>query len=441
MNEATIAAIATPPGRGGIGIIRISGTKTKKIAQAVLGNLPPPRYAFHCNFLGNDGHILDQGLALYFPAPHSFTGEDVLELQGHGGPVILDAILKRLISLGATLAQPGEFSQRAFLNGKIDLSQAEAIADLIDAASLQAAQSALRSLQGEFSQQIHQLVAELTQLRTYIEAAIDFSDEDLNFLTHPHINQTLETLLTQLNLIEASAKQGVLLRDGANLVLAGSPNVGKSSLLNRLSGEETAIVTDIPGTTRDLLRIPIQIDGIPLHIIDTAGLRESSDPVEQEGIKRAQHAISTADFVLVVTAVGSESTNIPAAIPTHKLIHITNKIDLISSPPQITRHPDGHWEIQLSAKTGAGLELLRQHLKTSLGFTATTESTFSARRRHLTALAAARQHIEQGRMQCHHAELLAEELRLAQNTLAEITGEFRTDDLLGEIFSQFCVGK
>ncbi len=442
--DRTIAAIATPQGRGGIGIIRISGAKVSAIATALLGKLPPPRYAHHSRFVGEDGTAIDEGLVLYFPAPHSFTGEDVLELQGHGGPIILDALLKRAVMLGAELARPGEFSERAFLNGKMDLAQAEAVADLIDAASLQAAQSALRSLQGEFSARIVQLVAELTQLRMVVEAAIDFPEEEVDFLADSVLLLRVENVLAQLHDITANAQQGVLLREGATIVLAGCPNVGKSSLLNRLSGEETAIVTEIPGTTRDLLKTQIQIDGLPLHIIDTAGLRDSADVVEQEGIRRAQQAINNADLVLLLLAPESPIPIFSQPVPAQKLIRILNKIDLIDQLPQVTEHPDGHWEIAISAKTGAGIDLLRQHLKMRVGYQNHGEGIFSARRRHLQALETAGKHMQQGLQQLQEyqaGELLAEELRLAQNALAEITGQFLPDDLLAKIFSEFCIGK
>jgi len=303
----TIAAIATAPGRGGIGIVRVSGPQTKKIAEGIIGNLPKPRVAEYVNFLNTAGEIIDQGIALYFPNPHSFTGEDVLELQGHGGPIILDCLLQRILQLGARLARPGEFSERAFLNDKLDLTQAEAIADLINAESVQAAQAALKSLQGEFSKKIHVLVEQLIQLRSYVEAAIDFAEEEIDFLSESNIKEKLNNLLTEIKTIQATARQGALLREGMNVVIAGRPNAGKSSLLNALSGRDSAIVTDIPGTTRDVLREAIQIDGMPLHIIDTAGLRESTDQVEQEGIRRALAEIKQADQILLVV----DSTTMP----------------------------------------------------------------------------------------------------------------------------------
>lgn len=449
--QTTIAAIATPPGRGGIGIIRISGPKALEVALALLKKIPKPRQAYYTQFTATDGTVLDDGLALYFPAPHSFTGEDVLELHGHGGPVILDSLLKYLLNLGINMARPGEFTERAFLNNKLDLTQAEAIADLIDAASTQAVRSALRSLQGEFSQHIQQLLTTLTQLRMYVEAAIDFPEEEINFLADNHIADTLQQLLQELTQISHSAKTGILLREGMTIVIAGQPNVGKSSLLNRLSGQERAIVTAIPGTTRDVLREHIAIDGLPLHIIDTAGLHNSTDPIELEGMRRTHAEISNADHLLIMldATTNQSSTDLLATLfpstPLPKnLTFIHNKIDLLGNLPIKQQNPTGHWHISLSAKTGAGIELLREHLKSCVGFDSTAENTFSARRRHLEALDKAQQHIligQQQLQQYHAGELLAEELRLAQEALAEITGEFLPDDLLGKIFSSFCIGK
>lgn len=466
----TIAAIATAPGRGGIGIVRISGPLTKTIAQTLLGSIPQPRYASYADFKDSDNSTIDQGLALYFPAPNSFTGEDVLELHGHGGPVILDALLQRVIGLGAELAKPGEFSERAFLNNKLDLAQAEAIADLIDASSLQAARAAVRSLQGEFSKQINILTEQLIRLRVYVEAAIDFPEEEIDFLSDGKIKTDLEKLLDHLNHIQTIAQQGSLLRDGMTVVIAGPPNAGKSSLLNALSGRDVAIVTDIAGTTRDVLREHIQINGIPLHIVDTAGLRASHDPVEQIGIARAREQMTQADHVLLV--VDSQHTSeelvktlksLWSDVPHHCPVTIIyNKIDLVhrmSEKQLLSGCADdlGLLEllkamalekvpatvIKLSAKTQEGLNLLREHLQNTIG-TQVRESTFSARRRHLVALDNAYQAILRGQQQLEinrAGELLAEELRLAQQVLNTITGEFTSDDLLGEIFSSFCIGK
>jgi tRNA modification GTPase len=446
-DSTTITAIATPPGRGGIGIIRVSGKKVTSIAQALLGKLPKPRYATFSSFLDNNNSVIDQGLALYFPAPHSFTGEDVLELHGHGGVVILDLVLKRVLALGAQLARPGEFSERAFLNDKLDLAQAEAIADLIDAASQQAARSAMRSLQGEFSQHIHTLVDALIQLRIFVEAAIDFPEEEIDFLSDGKIANHLQAIINQLIVLQKNAQQGVLLREGMKIVIAGRPNAGKSSLLNALSGQPTAIVTEIPGTTRDVLREHIQIDGLPLHIVDTAGLRESTDIVEQEGIRRAHAEILNADIVLLI--IDSNTMNeqdmqiLMNELPSTKLTLIYNKIDLINEKPNILQ-TEKYTIIKLSAKTNSGIDLLREHLKTSLGYNADNEHTFIARRRHLNSLENAYQHLLQGQHQLEYykaGELLAEELRGAQQALSEVTGEFRADDLLGKIFSSFCIGK
>lgn len=448
----TIAAIATPPGRGGVGIVRISGPQTAEIAKILLGNLPKPRHAEYAKFLDHNDETLDEGLAIYFPNPHSFTGEDVLELQGHGGPIILDCLLRRILQLGARLARPGEFSERAFLNDKLDLTQAEAIADLIDAASEQAARAAMRSLQGEFSQQIHQLVEKLIYLRTYVEAAIDFAEEEIDFLSDNKITDTLHEILQNITTIQATAQQGSLLREGMNVVIAGRPNAGKSSLLNALSGRDSAIVTDIPGTTRDVLREMIQIDGLPLHIIDTAGLRDSTDQVEQEGVRRARAEIEKADrILLVIDSLKNTDNNIQPIISeffgnmsiANRLTVIRNKIDLTKERAQI-KDTNPFSIISLSAKTGTGIDALREHLKTCMGFNASSTGGFIARRRHLDALERAHQSILHGKQQLEEyraGELLAEELRIAQQALNEITGEFTTDDLLGRIFSSFCIGK
>ncbi|HEY9198476.1 MAG TPA: tRNA uridine-5-carboxymethylaminomethyl(34) synthesis GTPase MnmE [Gammaproteobacteria bacterium] len=444
----TIAAIATPPGRGGVGIVRISGARAIHIAEALLGRLPQPRHAQLHTFKDADGQPIDNGLALYFPAPHSFTGEHVLELQGHGGPVVMDLLIARVLELGARLARPGEFSQRAFLNDKLDLAQAEAVADLIDAGTAQAARAALRSLAGEFSQRVHALVESVIQLRMYVEAAIDFPEEEVDFLGDGAIQQQLQSLERQFADLRAGAQQGRLLREGMSVVIAGQPNAGKSSLLNALAGHEAAIVTAIAGTTRDVLREHIQIDGMPLHVIDTAGLRASVDPVEQEGMKRAWRAIETADRLLLViddqrgfTAADQAILDqLPQHLP-HTLVH--NKIDLSGHASSGAADAAGD-RLYLSAQSEAGMNALRAHLKHCMGYTGESEHGFTARRRHLDALARAWEHVQKGKEQLEHyraGELLAEELHEAQQALNEITGEFSSDDLLGRIFSSFCIGK
>ena len=453
MNTDTIVAQATPPGRGGVGILRVSGPKAQDVAKAVLGILPKPRYAHYLPFLASDGTTLDEGIALFFPNPHSFTGEDVLELQGHGGPVILDLLLKRILDIPSVrIARPGEFSERAFLNDKLDLAQAEAIADLIDASSEQAAKSALSSLQGVFSKKINTLVEALIHLRIFTEAAIDFPEEEIDFLSDGKIEAELEQVIQRLNEVRQEAKQGSLLREGMKVVIAGRPNAGKSSLLNALAGRDAAIVTDIAGTTRDVLREHIHIDGMPLHIIDTAGLREASDEVERIGIERAWQEIDQADRVLfMVDSTTTNETNpeklwpefierLPKNMP---VTVIRNKADLTGEPLGYSEQ-NGYCLIQLSARTGEGITLLRDHLKQVMGFTSSTEGGFLARRRHLQALEKAAEHLNNGQYQLttfHAGELLAEELRLAQEALSEITGEFTSDDLLGRIFSSFCIGK
>jgi len=443
----TIAALATPPGRGGVGIVRVSGPGVTQIAKALLGHLPRPRMAEYLSFLDAQGEVLDTGLALYFPNPHSFTGEDVLELHGHGGPVVMDLLLSRCLALGARAARPGEFSERAYLNDKMDLTQAEAVADLIDSASVQAARLAVRSLQGEFSQRVHELVDALTELRVYVESAIDFPEEEIDFLGDGAVAERLAVVQQRLAETQTQARQGNLLREGIRVVIAGRPNAGKSTLLNALAGRESAIVTDIPGTTRDVLREHIAIDGLPLHIIDTAGLRESTDAVEREGVRRAWAEIESADHILLLHAVDTVDDDsalhdqLAAAGP--PLTRVWTKIDLAGEPPRRRETPQGV-ELWLSAHTGAGLDDLRQHLKTCAGYQPGGEGQFMARRRHLDALARASDHLSHGSRQLHDAaagELLAEELRQAQQALAEITGEFSADDLLGEIFSSFCIGK
>lgn len=449
----TIVAQATAPGRGGVGILRVSGPQAREVAMQVLGKLPKPRYADYLPFLDTSRQVIDQGIALWFPGPHSFTGEDVLELQGHGGPVILDMLLNRILAVsGLRIARPGEFSERAFLNDKLDLAQAEAIADLIDASSEQAARCALGSLQGAFSSRIHQLVEALTHLRIYVEAAIDFPDEEIDFLSDGKIEGQLNDVIASLASVQAEAHQGSLLREGMKVVIAGRPNAGKSSLLNALAGREAAIVTDIAGTTRDVLREHINIDGMPLHIIDTAGLREASDEVERIGIERAWQEIDQADRVLfMVDGTTTDAVDpaalwpdfmarLPARLP---VTVVRNKADITGEQPGMEQKAD-YALIRLSARSGEGIALLRNHLKQSMGFDTTMEGGFMARRRHLLALEEAANHLARGHDQLVNAmagELLAEELRLAQQALSEITGEFTSDDLLGRIFSSFCIGK
>lgn len=444
----TIASIATAPGRGGVGIVRVSGCLVTDIANQMLGYLPDVRKAHYGPFYGANNEILDQGIALYFKAPHSFTGEHVLELQAHGGPIILQWLLSRVIELGARLAQPGEFSKQAFLNDKLDLAQAEAIADLIEASSDQAARSALKSLQGDFSHQIDEMVEALIQLRLYVEAAIDFPEEEIDFLSDGHVAGQIEHLLQRLMAIQKSAQQGVLLREGMSVVILGRPNAGKSSLLNALSGRESAIVTEIAGTTRDILKEEIHIDGMPLHILDTAGLRESTDQVEKIGIQRAWQALDSADRVLVMLQAGEAIDPEDQAIldklpPSLPVTLIRNKIDLIAAEPGLVE-TDQCTEIWLSAKHKLGLDLLTSHLKEVMGFQQTSEGVFMARKRHLDAIQQALDSVHNAQHQLEHfaaGELVAEDLRLAQNALSEITGRFSSDDLLGRIFSSFCIGK
>lgn len=447
MAADTIAAIATPPGFGGIGVVRVSGTKVRLITEAILGRVLEPRLATLAWFRDEEGEALDQGLALFFPAPHSFTGEDVLEIQGHGGPLVQDLLLRRLLSLGARLARPGEFSERAFLNGKLDLTQAEAVADLIASSTEDAARLAGRNLSGEFSRRIHSLVENLIDLRTFVEAALDFPEEEVDFIANSGIAANLDELMAELDALLRGARQGCLIREGIQIVIAGPPNVGKSSLLNALSGTDSAIVTAVPGTTRDLLHREIQIDGLPLHIIDTAGLRHSDDLVEIEGIRRAQDQIEKADVVLWLS---DDSSNTDTSefefnkrsdhIP---VILVRNKIDLSGRQPGLTKTSHGT-EIAISAREGTGLDSLRTHLKQVAGYQEKAEGIFLARRRHLDALANAREALTRAHNDLktsNTSELAAEEMRLAQKALSEITGEFTSDDLLGRIFSSFCLGK
>lgn len=444
-NNDTIAAIATPPGKGGVGIIRVSGPACKIIAEKIVGVLPKARHAHFADFKNATGEIIDSGLALFFPNPNSFTGEDVLELQGHGGTVIMDMLLQTVLQAGARLAKPGEFSERAFLNDKIDLAQAEAIADLIDASSTQAARSATLSLQGEFSKKINALVEALIHLRLYVEAAIDFPEEEIDFLSDGKVANDLNKIEQQLMAVLKSAKQGALLKEGMTVVIAGKPNAGKSSLLNCLAARDSAIVTDIAGTTRDVLREHIEIDGLPLHIIDTAGLRDSDDVVEQQGIERAYQEIEKADALLIVVDSQTKNFKLENDFPglyqlSMPKIIVWNKVDLPSSQTK----PEQDNVVAISAKQQQGIEELKHALKKVVAYSDDNQGQFIARRRHLEALQKALTFVSNGQLQLqqHRAgELLADDLLQAQNTLAEITGEFTSDDLLGRIFSSFCIGK
>ncbi|HVC12539.1 MAG TPA: tRNA uridine-5-carboxymethylaminomethyl(34) synthesis GTPase MnmE [Burkholderiales bacterium] len=441
----TIAAVATPPGRGGIGVVRVSGDLVEDIARCLFGRLPAPRRAVYCVARDAAGDTIDEGIALYFAAPASYTGEAVLEFQGHGGPVVMQALLAACLDAGARLAAPGEFTQRAFLNGRLDLAQAEAVADLIDAASQEAARSALRSLHGEFSAAVDTLVCGITELRARVEAILDFPEEEVDALHRDDAFERLARVRAGLDDVFAKSRQGSLLRGGINVVLAGRPNVGKSSLLNRLSGEERAIVTALPGTTRDALREAIQIDGVPINVIDTAGLRESRDEIERLGIERTWRELERADVVLAVfeadRGITEDDRALLARLPAGgRRLHVFNKCDLVPAAGAGSRVGESS-EIWVSAKTGAGLGALRKALLEAAGWRAAGESVFLARERHLRALLRARAHLESAKEQQMHWEFFAEELRLAQEALAEITGEFTADDLLGEIFARFCVGK
>jgi len=449
----TIAAQATPPGRGGVGIIRVSGPEVKNVAQAILGKVPELRKAEYLTFNSLSQQALDQGIALFFKGPNSFTGEDVLELQGHGGPVILDMLLKEILSLkNVRMAKPGEFSEQAFINDKLDLTQAEAIADLINSSSEQAARCALHSLQGDFSKLVHQMVESTIHLRMYVEAAIDFPEEEIDFLADKKIVNDLKTIITQVEGVQQQAQQGSIIREGMRVVIAGRPNAGKSSLLNALSGKESAIVTDIAGTTRDVLSEQINIDGMPLHIIDTAGLRESADKVEQIGIERAWHEINQADRVLLMIDASNDKQEDPKDIWPEFFEKLPKNIGLtiIKNKADINQATTGYNNnaeqpcITLSAKTGNGLDALKEHLKEIMGYQSNIEGGFMARRRHLVALELAHTHLITGLEQLETyvaGEILAEELRLCQQALNQITGEFTNDDLLGQIFSSFCIGK
>lgn len=462
-NPDTICAIATASGRGGIGIVRISGSLSRQLCLGILGFEPEPRLATTADFLSNDKQIIDNGIAIFYQGPNSFTGEDILELQGHGGSQILNAVLERVLEFDVRQAHPGEFSERAFLNNKIDLVQAEAIADLIDASSKQAARSAMRTLRGEFSKRISSLQEQLTAARVNVEAAIDFSDEDIEFINDSGVVKAVDEIIVALDRVFAQARQGVIMGQGLHVVIAGKPNAGKSSLMNALSGEESAIVTDIPGTTRDVLRVDINLNGMPVHIVDTAGLRASKDLVEQEGIKRAIQAIEKADLILLV-ADGTEQVEdvnsllaplieltSEQSLTTSSKQNITivfNKIDLLeeiaeenySLPDTEKNYP----LLRLSAKTGQGIDQLQAHLCEVAGYQPSAEGDFVARQRHLKSLDSARKCLNKAASNLsEHSplELVAEDLRLAQRALGAITGEFSSDDLLGEIFSSFCIGK
>jgi len=443
----TIVARATPPGRGGIAVVRISGPMARAMARNLLQRVPKPRYATSTSFVDAAGEAIDSGIAIFFPAPHSFTGEDVLELQGHGGLIVSDMLIERLLELGGRLAGPGEFARRAFLNDKLDLSQAEAISDLIDSGSKAAARAAHRSLNGQFSAAVMALNEKVTSFRVYVEAAIDFPDEEIDFLADADINGYLEDIDAEFRRLNDTVRQGCLLRDGIVVVLAGRPNAGKSSLLNALAGYDAAIVTEIPGTTRDLVREHIELDGLPVHVVDTAGLRDSAEKVEQEGVRRARQQLAEADHALIIIDASAEEPGglnelleqIPAGLG---YTVVRNKIDLTGATAG--QHSPDADSINLSALTGAGIDALRQHLKQRVGFSAGGEGTVTARRRHLDRLNEARKHFERGRsllLEHRAGELMADELLQVQNTLAEITGEFTSDDLLGKIFGSFCIGK
>jgi tRNA modification GTPase len=437
----TIAALATPPGRGGIGVVRISGSRAPDIARAVCGPLPEARRATYRFFRDARGEELDRGIVLYFAAPHSYTGEDVIELQGHGGPVILREVLGACLDAGARLAQPGEFTQRAFLEGRLDLAQAEAVADLIDAASREAARSALRSLSGEFSADIGRLMAQLIELRALTEATLDFPEEELEPLHRRGALERLERLCAELDAMLRRSRQGSLLRSGIHVVLAGAPNVGKSSLLNRLAGEERAIVTPVAGTTRDALREPISIEGVPLVVVDTAGLRPAGDELERLGIERARQELQRADVVLAIVDASAPPQPTPEALPGGAArIDVYNKIDLLPGETPGLRNTVPR-QVWLSAKSGAGVPELRRALLEAAGWNSSGEPVYLARERHVRALEKARTHLRAALEEHERWELFAEELRLAQAALAEITGEFTADDLLGEIFGRFCIGK
>ena len=440
LSGETIAAVATPPGRGGIGVVRISGTRVRDIATGVLGSLPSPRHARLADFIDGDGGVIDQGIALFFPAPRSYTGEDVLELQGHGGPVVLQQLLRRCVALGARIAQPGEFTRRAFLNDRMDLAQAESVADLIDAASVEAARSAVRSLAGEFSHRVRALVAALVELRVHVESGIDFPEEEIDAADRAARTASLARLRESLAAILQQARQGAVLRDGLTVVLIGRPNVGKSSLLNRFARDEVAIVTPIAGTTRDYVRATVSLEGVPIHLVDTAGLRDAQDEVERLGIERSWRAVESAGAVLFISDTAEEAARdaellarIPAGLPVARVL---NKVDLTGGPAGL-RAPA---VFGVSASTGAGMDALEGWLLAAAGWQPHGEGLFMARARHLAALAEASAHMAAA-ASAQAIEITAEELRLAQRALGRITGEVTADDLLGAIFSTFCIGK
>lgn len=445
----TIVAIATPPGRSGLGVVRVSGPGVCEVIPGLVGRELKPRYARFCKFRDQAGRVLDEGIAIFFPAPASYTGEDVLELYAHGSRIVLTQLVNRILALGARLARPGEFTERAFHNDKLDLVQAEAVADLVDAVSDQAARSAMRSMQGEFSGRVNRLLERLISLRLFVEGALDFPEDEIDFLGEADISLMLESCLSELAGIFASARQGALLREGIIAVIVGPPNAGKSTLLNRLAGREAAIVTPVPGTTRDLIEQHILIDGIPIQLIDTAGLRDSSDEIEQEGIRRAMDTAGSADILIAIYEYGrstgtGEQKLLDSVAGDKHIIVLYNKIDLFDVSPEIKTGNNGNREIMLSAKTGAGVDLLVQTLKEYLGVNDIREDVFMARKRHLDTLERARRALESGLKlyrEQRAAELLADDLRLAQQALGEITGEFVADDLLAEIFSRFCIGK
>ena len=435
----TIAAVATPPGQGGVGIVRISGPLALKIGETIVGEPLPPRHALHAQFT-HEGELLDDGVGLYFAAPNSYTGEDSVELQGHGGPVVMQMLLNAVLAAGARLARPGEFSERAFLNGQIDLAQAEAVADLIASASTQAARGAVRSLSGEFSNHINQLDADILKLRVSVEAAIDFPDEEVEFLAEGRVGEQIEALIGAVQALTQRGRQGALLTQGVSIAIIGAPNAGKSSLLNRLSGEEAAIVTDIPGTTRDLLKVDLVLDGLPIRLVDTAGLRDTADPVEVEGVRRARQAAETADLILEVCDLAVTQERTEPSSP-ERTLRVENKIDLVDVPPGLVS--DSPSTVRVSCLTGAGIDALKGAIKHRVGFSG-EGSTFSARQRHIEALNAALAALENAaeRLESNAAaEIIAEELRLAHLALGEITGETTPDDLLGSIFATFCIGK
>lgn len=441
----TIAAIATASGAGGIGVVRISGELCQTIAKQVLGHCPAPRYAAYLPFYDNKQTLIDRGIAIYYQNPHSYTGEDVLELQAHGGTALMQMLLARCIALGARQAEPGEFTRRAYLSDKIDLAQAEAVADVINASTMEAAQSAMRSLSGEFSNRINVVLAKLIDLRMFVEACLDFPEEEIDFITQGNVAEKLAAIISELKIVFAKAWQGSLLREGTQVVLVGQPNVGKSSLMNQLSGEEVAIVTPIAGTTRDAIKNTIQINGLALHIIDTAGLRDTDDEVEKIGIARTYRALENAQVALLLIdaahGIGDNEKSILALLPQEiAKIWVHNKIDTTRELAKSIQK-DNETHIYLSAKTGEGIDYLKQHLLQLVGYEQNVEGVFMARTRHLEALKQVELHLLQAQNHTHHSEIIAEELRLAQQALSSITGEFTPDDLLEEIFSKFCIGK